>query len=166
MSYFEYWVENFLLEDKMKKVNGFFLSRLLIAFIVVLTVIFACNSVFGYAQFKTQFKKLYVSAHTPKEFKNLVFKANCAICHDQNEKKVNGTLNKKFRNPYGKVLNELLGKADKANKEKIREALKAIESRKAPDSDKTFGELIDSNQLPYPYKEETNKKEQEVYIDW
>ena len=28
---------------------------------------------------------------------------------------------------------------------------------------KTFGELIDSNELPHPYKEETKKKEQEVY---
>ena len=155
----------------MKILNGFFTAwreeiKTTIILVVVVVILTACSSVFGYAQFKTQFKKLYVSAHSPQEFKDLVFIANCAICHDQDEKKVNGTLNKKFRNPYGKVLNELLGKADKTNKEKIREALKAIESRKAPDSDKTFGELIDSNQLPYPYKEETNKKEQEVRIDW
>ena len=161
------WVENFLLEeDKMKNVNGFFLAKLSIVFIVVLVVFFACKSVFGYAQFKTQFKKLYVSAHSPQEFKDLVFIANCAICHDQNEKKVNGTLNKKFRNPYGKALDELLDKTDKGNKEKIREALKTIESQKAPDWDKTFGELIDNYELPHPYKEETKSKEQKVYIDW
>ena len=155
----------------MKNINGFFTAwreeiKTAIILIVVVIVLTACSSVFGYAQFKTQFKKLYVSAHTPKAFKNLVFKASCAICHDQNEKKPSGTLNKKFRNPYGEALDELLDKADKGNKEKIREALKTIESQKALDSDKTFGELIDSNQLPYPYKEETNKKEQEVRIDW
>ena len=155
----------------MKILNGFFTTRKeelksAIIFIVIVIILTACRSAFGYTQFKTGFKKLYVSAHTPQEFKDLVFKASCAICHDQNEKKPSGTLNKKFRNPYGEALDELLGKADKGNKEKIYEALKAIESRKAPDSDKTFGELIDSNQLPYPYKEETNKKEQEVYIDW
>ena len=155
----------------MKILNGFFTTRKeelksAIIFIVIVIILTACRSAFGYTQFKTGFKKLYISAHTPQEFKDLVFKASCAICHDQNEKKPSGTLNKKFRNPYGEALDELLGKADKGNKEKIYEALKAIESRKAPDSDKTFGELIDSNQLPYPYKEETNKKEQEVYIDW
>ena len=154
----------------MKNVNGFFTAwreeiKTAIILIVVVIVLTACSSVFGYAQFKTQFKKLYVSAHSPQEFKDLVFKASCAICHDQNEKKPSGTLNKKFRNPYGKALDELLDKADKKDKEKIREALKAIESQKAPNSDKTFGELIDSNELPHPYKEETKKKEHEVYID-
>ena len=159
----------------MKNINGFFTARReeikervksAIIIIVAVIILTACRSAFGYAQFKTEFKKLYISAHTSQEFKDLVFKSSCAICHDQNEKKPSGTLNKKFRNPYGEALDELLDKADKKDKEKIREALKAIESRKAPDSDKTFGELIDSNQLPYPYKEETKKKEQEVYIDW
>ena len=138
----------------MKNIIDFFTARregikTAIILIVVVIVLTACSSVFGYAQFKTEFKKLYVSAHSPQEFKDLVFKASCAICHDQNEKKPSGTLNKKFRNPYGEALDELLDKGDKKDKLKIQEALKKVADQKYSGYDKTYGKRIENHQLPY-----------------
>ena len=143
----------------MKNVNGFFTAwreeiKTAIILIVVVIVLTACSSVFGYVQFYHGFKNQYLSAHTPSEFKTLINKTKCSICHDNAKKKPNGTSDKKFRNPYGTALDELLSKDDKKDKEKIYKALETISSQKAPDTDKTYGERIKEYKLPYPVIEE------------
>ena len=127
--------------------------------IVVLTI--NIKSVSAYVQFYHGFKAQYLSAHTPSEFKTLINKTKCSICHDNTKKKPNGTSDKKFRNPYGVALDELLSKDDKKDKEKIYKALEEISSQKALDADKTYGERIKEYKLPYPVIEEV-----QYYYDW
>ena len=120
--------------------------------IVVLTL--STKSVSGYVQFYAAFKKTYVTENSPEEFKALVTKTKCAICHDSTKKTQTGKTDKKFRNPYGTALDTLLGKEDKKDKEKIYNALETISSEKASDADKTYGERIKGYKLPYPIIEE------------
>lgn len=103
----------------------------------------------AFIQFYSEFKKLYITEKTPLEFKQLIKETRCAICHDSTKKKPSGSLDKKFRNPYGEALDELLSKEDKKNKEKIREALEKISSQKAPNSEETYGDRLKQYKLPY-----------------
>ena len=79
--------------------------------IIALTI--NIKPVSAYVQFYHGFKAQYLSANTPPEFKTLVNKTKCSICHDNTKKKPNGTSDKKFRNPYGVALDALLRKDDK-----------------------------------------------------
>jgi len=111
--------------------------------------IITTQQVAAFPQFNSVFKKLYIDKDTPEEFKTLIKKTKCAICHDNTKKKPNGSTDKKFRNPYGEALDELLSKEDKKNKEKIHEALEKIASQKAPNSEETYGDRIKKYKLPY-----------------
>ena len=106
--------------------------------------IITTQQVAAFPQFNSVFKKLYIDKDTPEEFKTLIKKTKCAICHDNTKKKPNGSTDKKFRNPYGEALDELLSKEDKKNKEKIHEALEKIASQKAP--------KIELKSINYPTK--------------
>ena len=119
--------------------------------IVVLTL--STKSVSGYVQFYAAFKKTYVTENSPEEFKALVTKTKCAICHDSTKKTQTGKTDKKFRNPYGTALDALLGKEDKKDKDKIYNSLEIISSQKASDADKTYGGRIQEHKLPYPVTE-------------
>ena len=119
--------------------------------IVVLTL--STKSVSGYVQFYAAFKKTYVTENSPEEFKALVTKTKCAICHDSTKKTQTGKTDKKFRNPYGTALDALLGKEDKKDKDKIYNSLEIISSQKASDADKTYGDRIQEHKLPYPVTE-------------
>ena len=103
----------------------------------------------AFIQFNVGFKKLYITEQTPPEFKKLIRETRCAICHDSTKKKPSGSLNKKFRNPYGEALDELLDKGDKKDKLKIQEALKKVANQKYSGYDKTYGKRIENHQLPY-----------------
>ena len=129
------------MENKMKNLVG------VVCIAIVLTL--NMGSVSAFPQFNSVFKKLYIGTETPEEFQTLIKKTKCAICHDNTKKKPNGSTDKKFRNPYGEALDELLSKEDKKNKEKIREALEKISSQKAPNSDETYGDRLKNYQLPY-----------------
>lgn len=119
-----------------------------------MVLVFSSTSIaFGYVQFYAAFKKTYVKENSPEKFKTLVTKTKCAICHDSTKKKPNGTSDKKFRNPYGMALDELLSKQDKQDKEKIYDSLETISSQKASDADKTYGDRIQEHTLPYPVTE-------------
>ena len=107
------------------------------------------EKVTAFPQFNKGFKELYAGDDAPEGFKKAVAKAKCNVCHDPNKKTEEGKSSKKFRNPYGEALGKLLGKEDKKNKEKIQSALREVEEEKAPDSDETYGERIESEKLPY-----------------
>ena len=126
------------------------MKSLIMIGIMIVSICITTQSTSAYVQFFGAFKKTYISAHSPPEFKLLVNRAKCAICHDTTKKKPNGTSDKKFRNPYGMELDELLSKDDKKDKEKIYKALETISSKKAPDASKTYGERIKEYKLPCP----------------
>jgi hypothetical protein len=98
--------------------------------------------------FQEQFVELYVKADSTEPadvaFAELVKSAKCNVCHKGKKKK--------DRNVYGEALSELLDKkADKDNKEKIRESLAkvaAMPSNPADPSAPTFGDLIKEGKLP------------------
>ena len=81
------------------------------------------STTMAFIQFHSEFKRLHITEKTPTEFKQLIRGTRCAICHDSTNKKPSGSLDKKFRNPYGEALDELLDKGDKKDKLKIQEAL-------------------------------------------
>ena len=117
---------------------------------VLLCVLFInIQSSLAFSKFYSVFKKHYINNSTSKEYKNLITTTRCAICHDSNKTKESGSLDKKFRNPYGELLDELLSKNDKKDTEKIIIALGNVSSKKSSVSDKTYGELIRNEELPY-----------------
>ncbi|WP_166820457.1 hypothetical protein [Thalassoroseus pseudoceratinae] len=91
----------------------------------------------------------YLAVFT-KEYSGLkasIDKARCAVCHPTaNNRK------KKVRNDYGKALGKALGAANVSDTDKIKNALKKIESEKS-ESGKTFGDLIKAGKLPGTNKE-------------
>lgn len=107
------------------------------------------STTMAFIQFHSEFKKLHITEKTPTEFKQLIRGTRCAICHDSTNKKPSGSLDKKFRNPYGEALDELLDKGDKKDKLKIQEALKKVADQKYSGYDKTYGKRIENHQLPY-----------------
>jgi hypothetical protein len=100
--------------------------------------------------FSDQFVDTYAENSSDAEFKELVEKAKCNICHVQGE-------NKKVRNPYGDAAAKLLDKKDfpakrfkeepEKCKEEIEAAFRKLEEMKAPDGE-TFGEKIKAGLLP------------------
>ena len=140
------------------------MKNLAIVSCMVLVFSISTSMAFGYVQFYAAFKKTYVKENSPEKFKTLVTKTKCAICHDNTKKKPNGTSDKKFRNPYGMALDELLSKQDKQDKEKIYDSLEIISSQKSSDPDKTYGERIKDYHLPYPIIKETKYGSTYEYI--
>jgi predicted Ser/Thr protein kinase len=112
------------------------------AFGVVLTVATQSREAFAIKQFSDQFKEVYVKEGTPLAAE--VETAKCNVCHKGKSKK--------DRNAYGEALAKLLDKKeDKANVEKIREALATVAKESSdpakPDAP-TFGALIEAGSLP------------------
>ena len=97
---------------------------------------------FAIKQFQDEFKSLYVQEGTPLAAE--VERVKCNVCHEGKDKKA--------RNAYGKALDERLDKkADKENKEKIRQMLEevaALPSDPAVKDSPTFGDLIKAGKLP------------------
>ena len=122
--------------------------RMVICIIVLALVSTSIKPVNAFPQFNGGFKKLYLNDDTPGDFKKLVTKTKCAICHDETKKTKEGKPDREFRNAYGQALEKLLSKKDKKDKQKIREALEKVEQEKVPDSDETFGERIKNHHLP------------------
>ncbi len=102
--------------------------------------------------FGDAFKDKYASDENKnEEFKALVKKANCNVCHINKE-------NKKVRNPYGEAAHkEGLSKKeyDKLKAEDLAKAtqyvvdtLKKAEALKAEGEEKTFGKKIEEGKLP------------------
>ena len=140
------------------------MKNVIVLFCTIVILTLSAKSVSGYTQFYAEFKKTYVTENSPEKFKALVTKTKCAICHDNTKKKPNGTSDKKFRNPYGMALDELLSKEDKQDKEKIYDSLEIISSQKSSDPDKTYGERIKDYHLPYPIIKETKYGSTYEYI--
>jgi hypothetical protein len=67
---------------------------------------------------------------------------NCNVCHA-------GT-SKATRNDYGKAIQKALGKRNVKDKDAFDEALKSVAKEKSPSPDKTFGELLQNDELPIP----------------
>ena len=128
--------------------------RRIIVSIAIAFVLGSVGIVNAFPQFNSGFKKLYLGDGAPESLKSAAKEAKCAVCHDDTKLKEDGkTKDRKYRNPYGDALDELLGKEDKKNKEKIREALKEVESQKAPDAEETYGERLEKGQLPFEPQE-------------
>ena len=125
------------------------MNYLTISATMLLVLFINTESSFAFSKFYSVFKKHYINDDTSKEYKELITKTKCAICHDSNKTKENGSLDKKFRNPYGDLLDELLSKDDKKDTEKIINALEAVSSEKSLLTDKTYGELIKNEKIPH-----------------
>lgn len=118
-----------------------------LAFSSLAVIILMTQVLHAFPQFNKGFKTLYLE-NASEDFKQAVTDAKCNLCHDPNKKTDEGKSSKKFRNAYGQALDNLLGKEDKKNKEKIEQALKDVEKEKAPDSEETFGDRIHGGKLP------------------
>jgi hypothetical protein len=125
------------------------MKYLTISAVMLLILFINTDSSLAFSKFYSVFKKHYINNSTSKDYKDLITKTKCAICHDSNKIKASGSLDKKFRNPYGELLDELLSKDDKKNTEKIIISLDNISLEKSSESDKTYGELIENEELPY-----------------
>ena len=114
------------------------------AAVAALMVVVALSSseAFAIKQFSDQFKEVYVKEGTPLAAE--VETAKCNVCHKGKSKK--------DHNVYGEALAKLLDKKeDKANVEKIREALAMVgkeSSDPANPAAPTFGSLIEAGKLP------------------
>ena len=114
----------------------------LFAFGLAISLGAAGREAFAIKQFSDQFKELYVKEGTPLAV--AVESAKCNVCHKGKSKK--------DHNSYGEALAKLLDKKeDKANVEKIREALAMVGKESSdpanPDAP-TFGSLIEAGKLP------------------
>lgn len=116
------------------------------AFLLGLGVALVCGTMarpaWAIKQFQDEFKDLYVKEGSPLAAE--VERVKCNVCHVGKDKKE--------RNAYGKALDERLDKkADKDNKEKIRQMLEevaALPSDPAKPDSPTFGALIKEGKLP------------------
>ncbi len=116
------------------------LSWMLVAvFVFALSLLGAQHPAEAIPPFQKEFVKMYVKPGSPLEAQ--VKKVKCNICHKGKKKK--------NRNAYGDALAKLLDrKKDKKNVEKIRKALKQVESQSATPGGPTFGELLKAGKLP------------------
>lgn len=116
------------------------------AFVLGLGVALLCGAMarpaWAIKQFQDEFKDLYVKEGSPLAAE--VERVKCNVCHVGKDKH--------DRNAYGKALDERLDKkADKDNKEKIRQMLEevaALPSDPAKPGSPTFGALIKEGKLP------------------
>lgn len=82
------------------------------------------------------FKETYGAGD--KNYENLIVDTKCFVCHVGKSKK--------NRNAYGMALSKHL--KNEKDKEKIKEAMKKVESEKDKPDGTTFGELIKEHKLP------------------
>jgi hypothetical protein len=125
----------------MKKLAGVLVA-------VTLTVTVWHQAASALPQFNAEFKAMYIKPEGDEKERKLAAafeKEKCNTCHGKNAE---GKDDKKVRNVYGKALDELLTKDDKANKEKIQKALREVESKRAKEGGPTFGELLKDGRLP------------------
>jgi len=93
-------------------------------------------------QARPNYLKWWIATYPDVAKKNNVAKAiQCNLCHV-------GT-NKKNRNDYGKAIVKALDGATKAKKSVLEDALKTVEGEKSSTPDKTFGDLLKAEELPY-----------------
>jgi hypothetical protein len=102
----------------------------------------SAREAFAIKQFFDEFKEVYVKEGSPLAAE--VETAKCNVCHKGKSKK--------DRNVYGESLAKLLDKKeDKANKDKIRQALETVAQESSdpakPDAP-TFGALLAEGKLP------------------
>jgi cytochrome c2 len=102
----------------------------------------SAREAFAIKQFFDEFKEVYAKEGSPLAAE--VETAKCNVCHKGKSKK--------DRNAYGEALAKLLDKKeDKANKEKIRQALETVAQESSdpatPDAP-TFGALLAEGKLP------------------
>ena len=109
------------------------------AILIVLVGGLAAGSLFSPASarqpYYDTFKDLY--GKDDKSYEDKIVETKCFICHVGKSKK--------NRNAYGMALSKHL--KNEKDKDKIKEAMKKVESEKDADG-KTFGELIKDHQLP------------------
>lgn len=107
----------------------------------------------AFPDFQKAFIAQYITDDTSTEYKELVTKkAKCYVCH-QGKKKKN-------KNAYGQLLDELLDKKDRKDKEKIMAALEEVAAKPSVEDDEespTYAELIADDKLPVDL--DTAKKE-------
>ncbi len=112
---------------------------LVVGFALALLLSLAQSPAEAIPPFQKEFVKMYAPPGSPLAAK--VKKVKCNICHKGKKKK--------NRNAYGDALAKLLDrKKDKKNVEKIRKALKTVESQSAKPGGPTFGELLKAGKLP------------------
>ena len=112
---------------------------LVVGFALALILSLAHSPAEAIPPFQKEFVKMYAPPGSPLAAK--VKKVKCNICHKGKKKK--------NRNAYGEALAKLLDrKKDKKNVEKIRKALKTVESLSAKPGGPTFGELLKAGKLP------------------
>ncbi len=112
---------------------------LVVGFALALILSLAQSPAEAIPPFQKEFVKMYAPPGSPLAAK--VKKVKCNICHKGKKKK--------NRNAYGEALAKLLDrKKDKKNVEKIRKALKTVESQSAKPGGPTFGELLKAGKLP------------------
>ncbi len=112
---------------------------LAVVFVLALGLLWVQRPAEAIPPFQKEFVKMYVQPGSPLEAQ--VKKVKCNICHKGKKKK--------NRNAYGQALAKLLDrKKDKKNVEKIRKALKQVESQSATPGGPTFGELLRAGKLP------------------
>jgi hypothetical protein len=70
---------------------------------------------------------------------------NCNVCHEAGKAK-------QVRNDYGKAIQKALGAKNVREKDTFDEALKAVAKEKSPTPDKSFGDLLQNDELPVPPK--------------
>lgn len=119
---------------------GLFLMPLLL-----LAFLLSAQPAVASTEFQKEFVKLYAKGkEVDKDYKKLVRKGKCYVCHQGKE-------DRKNCNIYGKILAEYLTKEDEKDKEKIIASIKLVADKSSdPDSEDspTFGELIAEGKLP------------------
>lgn len=129
------------------------MRKYLIVLVVACLAMTATPPAYAFKQVSDLFKEVYDGDDANEDFKALVAKAKCYICHVKAEK------SKKVRNPYGKALHELMEKEEfpvkdfKKDPKKYADQLKKIfekaEEEKTEDKEhNTFGARIKANLLP------------------
>jgi hypothetical protein len=122
------------------------LAPSVVGLVCVLVVAIGALSASARPQYNTQFKDKYIDPNSKDPAKVKLEKAfataKCGVCHEGKDKKV--------RNAYGKDLEKILGKNEKA-KDKIDKALDEVGEMKSDASNpnsKTYAERLKEGLLP------------------
>ena len=139
------------------------MKNVVIAFVTLVAVTLSCQNALALPQFKTAFAKKYAEKHKDEQFRAVVKKASCNVCHVKGEKKKRDALNH-----YAVLLDKLIkddanartkkASADggpdarKAELAKVLEelevAFKKVEKLKSPQKKEEFGKLLEKGELP------------------
>lgn len=133
--------------------------RILLLGLAPLVCLLAAPPAHGYSEFQKEFRRHYLrGSGVDKDFRKLVMKAKCFVCHRAGE---TDDEDDKPNNRYGEAMAEHVGEADKKDKKKIVAAIKLIADEPSdPDdaSSPTFGDLIESGELPGGPLDEVKKR--------